>query len=201
MLEFGGITSLAQFSSMRLWHAAMCGSGWSQLHFTHVLELPTPLPHSICPTMHKAEESDHTDVCMVCGHELQNPEVVALKEDIKRTGKKLKLWERELEDRKTKLEDQHNKVAKLEQDLEQVNAGEPSYCLHLHAREKCSLASAVSAILTHTICLAPACSGQGREFSPDMSPELQIGTECSMHGSAFNSCFCWPCIAHAGYMC
>ena len=62
-------------------------------------------------------------------HELQNPEVVALKEDIKRTGKKLKLWERELEDRKTKLADQHSKVAKLEQDLEQVNAGEP--CLAL----------------------------------------------------------------------
>lgn len=70
----------------------------------------------------------------VCGHVLQNPEVVASKEEIKRTGKKLKLWERELEDRKTKLKDQHNKVAKLEQDLEQVNAGEPSHCLHLHAR-------------------------------------------------------------------
>lgn len=63
-------------------------------------------------------------LCVVYGHGLQNPEVVALKEDIKRTGKKLKLWERELEDRKTKLADQHSKVAKLEQDLEQVNAGE-----------------------------------------------------------------------------
>ena len=52
-----------------------------------------------------------------------------MKEDIKRTGKKLKLWERELEDRKTKLADQHSKVAKLEQDLEQVNAGEPRLVL------------------------------------------------------------------------
>ena len=51
--------------------------------------------------------------------------MVALKEDIKRTSKKLKLWERELEDRKTKLSDQHNKVAKLQQDLDQVSAGEP----------------------------------------------------------------------------
>lgn len=51
--------------------------------------------------------------------------MVALKEDTKRTGKKLKLWERELEDRKTKLADQHNKVAKLQQDLDQVTAGEP----------------------------------------------------------------------------
>ncbi|KAL3149139.1 hypothetical protein ABBQ32_001975 [Trebouxia sp. C0010 RCD-2024] len=54
----------------------------------------------------------------------KNPEVVALKEDIKRTSKKLKLWERELEDRKTKLADQHSKVAKLEQDHEQVNAAQ-----------------------------------------------------------------------------
>ena len=52
-----------------------------------------------------------------------------MKEDIKRTGKKLKLWERELEDRKNKLADQHSKVAKLEQDLEQVNAGEPHLVL------------------------------------------------------------------------
>ena len=50
--------------------------------------------------------------------------MVALKEDIKRTSKKLKLWERELEDRKTKLAEQHSKVAKLEEDLKQVTAGE-----------------------------------------------------------------------------
>lgn len=81
-------------------------------------------------------ELNHTDVCDVRGHKLQNPEVVALKEEIKRTGKKLKLWERELEDRKTKLADQHTKVAKLEQDLEQVNAGEHLFVLQLHARAK-----------------------------------------------------------------
>ena len=84
--------------------------------------------------VHRPAEADHADVCDMCGHELQNPEVVALKEDIKRTGKKLKLWERELEDRKTKLADQHSKVAKLEQDLEQVNAGERLVLLQLHAR-------------------------------------------------------------------
>ena len=63
---------------------------------------------------------------------LQNPEVVALKEDIKRTSKKMRLWERELEERKTKLADQYSKVAKLEQDLKQVNAGE--HCLARSAR-------------------------------------------------------------------
>ncbi|DBA77355.1 TPA: hypothetical protein ACH3X2_000872 [Trebouxia sp. C0005] len=52
--------------------------------------------------------------------EAKNPEVVALKEDIKRTNKKLKVWERELEERKKGLADQHSKVAKLKADLDNI---------------------------------------------------------------------------------
>lgn len=131
-------------------------------------------------------------MCVVHGHKLQNPEVVALKEDIKRTGKKLKLWERELEDRKTKLADQHSKVAKLEQDLEQVNAGKPLCCLDLHARGTCSLALAI-------LCSIPLVwhqHVQGREPSLATSPKLQMGSWCGMHGSAC----CCPCTDHAGYV-
>jgi hypothetical protein len=62
-------------------------------------------------------------------HELvwcvQNPEVVALKEDIRRTNKKLKVWERELEERKKSLGDQHSKVAKLKADLDKITDGMP----------------------------------------------------------------------------
>lgn len=54
---------------------------------------------------------------------MQNPEVVALKEDIKRTSKKLKLWERELEHRNESLATQHSKVAKLKADLDKVTDG------------------------------------------------------------------------------
>lgn len=59
---------------------------------------------------------------------VQNPEVVALKEDIRRTNKKLKVWERELEERKKSLGDQHSKVAKLKADLDKTTDGTP----HLH---------------------------------------------------------------------
>ncbi|DBA97424.1 TPA: hypothetical protein ACH3X1_015143 [Trebouxia sp. C0004] len=52
--------------------------------------------------------------------EAKNPEVVALKEDIRRTNKKLKVWERELEERKNSLADQHSKVAKLKADLDNI---------------------------------------------------------------------------------
>ena len=58
-----------------------------------------------------------------CRELLQNPEVVSLKEDIKRTGKKLKLWQQELEVRNKNLASQHSKVAKLKADLEKVSAG------------------------------------------------------------------------------
>jgi len=51
--------------------------------------------------------------------------VVALKEDIRRTNKKLKVWERELEERKKSLGDQHSKVAKLKADLEKITDGMP----------------------------------------------------------------------------
>ena len=54
---------------------------------------------------------------------MQNPEVVALKEDIKRTSKKLKLWERELGERKKGLANQHDKVVKLQEDLDRVTDG------------------------------------------------------------------------------
>ena len=49
--------------------------------------------------------------------------MVSLKEDIKRTGKKLKLWQQELEVRNKNLASQHSKVAKLKADLEKVSAG------------------------------------------------------------------------------
>ena len=68
---------------------------------------------------------------------VQNPEVVALKEDIKRTSKKLKLWERELEDRRTKLANQHSKVAKLQADLDQVTDGVPPGNSHFAVGETC----------------------------------------------------------------
>ena len=138
------------------------------------------------------KESNHTDVCMVRGHDLQNPELVALKEDIKRTDKKIKLWERELEDRKTRLSDQHSKVAKLEQDFEQVNAGEPVYCLQIHASGTCTLA--LGNFRQHSCHCQFAWHNhvQGKNSSPDTSPELQVGTWCSMHGGSINSCFYWP---------
>lgn len=70
---------------------------------------------------------------------MQNPEVVALKEDIKRTNKKLKLWERELEDRKTKLANQHSKVTKLQADLDQVTDGTPHGSSHFAVGETCQV--------------------------------------------------------------
>lgn len=51
--------------------------------------------------------------------------MVALKEDIRRTNKKLKVWERELEERKKSLGDQHSKVAKLKADLDKITDGIP----------------------------------------------------------------------------
>lgn len=103
-------------------------------------------------------------MCTTCV-DMQNPEVVALKEDIKRTGKKLKLWERELEDRKTKLADQHSKVAKLEQDLEQVNAGEHLVLLLLHVRQTYNLAYTYSChVNAHNLCVTGNCMGR---FHPD----------------------------------
>lgn len=54
---------------------------------------------------------------------VQNPEVVALKEDIRRTKGRLNLWERELEERNKSLAAQHSKVAKLQADLDKVVDG------------------------------------------------------------------------------
>ena len=54
---------------------------------------------------------------------MQNPEALSLREDIRRTHNKLKLWEKELEERNKNLTDQHSKVAKLEADLEKVTDG------------------------------------------------------------------------------
>jgi len=61
--------------------------------------------------------------------------VVALHEDIKRTNKKLKVWERELEERKNSLADQHSKVAKLKADLDKITDG----MLHSHPSSSPSL--------------------------------------------------------------
>ena len=69
---------------------------------------------------------------------LQNPEVVSLKEDIKRTGRKLKLWEQELEQRNKTQAHQHSKVAKLKEDLEKVSAGKTAAVVHVILEQQCS---------------------------------------------------------------
>ena len=54
---------------------------------------------------------------------MQNPDMVALKEDMRRTRTKLKLAQQNKKQAEHESEDQHNRVAKLQQDLDRVNAG------------------------------------------------------------------------------
>ncbi len=95
--------------------------------------------------------------------------MVALKEDIRRTNKKLKVWERELEERKKSLTDQHSKVAKLKADLDKITDGMP----HPHPSSSPSFT-----------CFAPS----GAELS--LIPPLQ----CLIAYVCYRSCHVWNAV-------
>lgn len=54
---------------------------------------------------------------------MQNPDAVALKEDMRRSRTRLKLAQQNKKQAEQEQEQQHSRVAKLEQDLERVSAG------------------------------------------------------------------------------
>lgn len=54
---------------------------------------------------------------------MQNPDTVALKEDMRRTRTKLNLAKQNKKQAEHELDDQHSRMAKLQQDLDRVSAG------------------------------------------------------------------------------
>lgn len=75
--------------------------------------------------------------------------MVALKEDMRRTRIKLKLAQQNKKQAEHELEDQHSRVAKLQQDLDRVNAGSLFQAIILTCLAETSFAS--------VLCLSVLC--------------------------------------------
>ena len=86
-----------------------------------------------------------------------------MKEDIRRTNKKLKVWERELEERKKSLGDQHSKVAKLKADLDKITDGmphpqpssSPPFTCFASSAAELSLMPPLECLIAYVLC--PSC--------------------------------------------